>query len=133
MPSSSSSSLAVSTNPFEPHTNEPRALGRRAQRLGVDVAGVAGPAVGRLARVGEDATVVPDLVLIDHVVRIAHRVDGTLSTSSGIIRRLCRSMHISRAAPAAAHEQHGRLAPPHEVGGERPSQLDLVADLGDLA
>src|SRR5919108_2802545 len=51
------------------HEREPRPLGRRAQELGVDVAGVPRPAVGRLAGVGERGRVA-DLVLVDHVVRV---------------------------------------------------------------
>ena len=74
IPRSSSRSLTVSTNPFDPQTNASCApFGRLAQHVCVHVAGVAAPALGRLARVGEHG-VVAQLVRVDHVVGVAHRV-----------------------------------------------------------
>ena len=97
-PASSSSWLAASTNPFEPHTNAVPALkAGSASKRGVDPPGVAGPARRRLARERE-LRVVAELVGVDHVVAGPHRVDQP-HRQSGIVRRRWRSIAISGTTP----------------------------------
>ena len=132
IPRSSSRPLAVSTNPFDPHTNASCAPAAGvAQQVGVHVAGVAAPALRRLARVGEHG-VVAQLVRVDHVVGVAHGVHETHVQLRHRAPLVPQHRHQRRHARAAAHQQHRRLAAPHEVGRERAAQLHLVAHLHDL-
>ena len=87
---------------------------------------VAAPAVRRRAAVGQQR-LVAELVRVDDLVGRAHRVDEPHRQLGRGAAAVAQHRHQRHDAGAAADQQHRLLAAPDEVGGERPTHLDLVA------
>ena len=103
----------------------PASIPALRDQLGIDVSAVSAPPLRRFAGEGEQC--VAELILIDHVVGTANRVDQPHRQFGHRPPTVAEHRHQGDDAGAATQQQHRLLPAPDEVGGERAANLDLIA------